>query len=474
MRKTGFAFLATTFFVLLLQPLLSVQAAAQQVPQSREQISMSFAPVVRNTAPSVVNVYAKRIVQSQQGRAPFGADPFFRRFFGDELFGGRPRQRAQNSLGSGVIVDSSGIVVTNNHVIRGGTEIRVVLHDNREFDAELILTDERTDLAILRIKPDDEPLVPLPLGDSDAIEVGDLVLAIGNPFGVGQTVTSGIVSALARTRVGVSSYQFFIQTDAAINPGNSGGALVDMNGRLIGINTAIFSRSGGSNGIGFAIPVNMVRSVIEQSLTGASKVVRPWTGADLQDVTGDLASALNLDRPKGALVANLHPKSPLSAAGIKQGDVLLKLDGRDLANAQEFNFRLATLSIGDKAEVIFQRRRKSFRTSLALMAAPEDPPRDTSTIGGRSPFTGLEVMNISPAVADELGLPASAEGVVVSETGRSLGRRFGFRRGDIIVELNDHRPKSVRDLQAALQDRLGYWDVGILRKGRLIRRSFGG
>ena len=473
MRKTGFAYLAVAFLILLAQPLVTGQAAAQQVPESREQISMSFAPVVRDTAPSVVNVYAKRIVQSQ-GRVPFGADPFFRRFFGDELFGGRPRQRAQNSLGSGVIVDSSGIVVTNNHVIRGGTEIRVVLHDNREFDAELILTDERTDLAILRIKPDGEPLVPLALGDSDAIEVGDLVLAIGNPFGVGQTVTSGIVSALARTRVGVSSYQFFIQTDAAINPGNSGGALVDMNGRLIGINTAIFSRSGGSNGIGFAIPVNMVRSVIEQSLTGASKVVRPWTGADLQDVTGDLANALDLDRPKGALVANLHPKSPLSAAGIRQGDVLLKLDGRDLANAQEFNFRLATLSIGDKAEVIFQRKRKSFRTSLSLMAAPEDPPRNTSTIGGRTPFTGLEVMNISPAVADELGLPASAEGVVVSEAGRSLGRRFGFRRGDIIVELNDHRPKSVRELEAALRDRLGYWDVGILRKGRLIRRSFGG
>ena len=242
--------------------------SAQQVPASRGDIAMSFSPVVKNTAPSVVNVYAKRIVQSQGRRRPFGADPFFRRFFGDELFGGRPRRRAQNSLGSGVIVDASGIVVTNNHVIKNGTEIRVVLSDKREFDAELILTDERTDLAVLRIKPDGEPLVPLSLADSDALEVGDLVLAIGNPFGVGQTVTSGIVSALARTRVGVSSYQFFIQTDAAINPGNSGGALVDMNGRLIGINTAIFSRSGGSNGIGFAVPVNMVRSVIE-------RIVRP-------------------------------------------------------------------------------------------------------------------------------------------------------------------------------------------------------
>ena len=448
-------------------------AAAQQVPSSRADIAMSFAPVVKETAPSVVNVYARRIVASQ-GVSPFGADPFFRRFFGDELFGGRPRQRAQNSLGSGVIVDSSGIVVTNNHVIQGGTEIRVVLHDNREYDAELILKDERTDLAILRIKPEDGPLVPLPLGDSDAIEVGDLVLAIGNPFGVGQTVTSGIVSALARTRVGVSSYQFFIQTDAAINPGNSGGALVDMNGRLIGINTAIFSRSGGSNGIGFAIPVNMVRSVIEQSLAGASRVVRPWTGADLQDVTSDIATALGLDRPKGALVANLHPSSPLAAAGVERGDVLLQLDGRDLANAQEFNFRLATLAIGDTANLVFQRKRKSYRTRVKLMAAPEQPPRNTRTIGGRSPFTGLEVMNISPAVAEELGLPTSAEGVVISDEGQSLARRFGFRRGDIIVELNGYTPKSVAELETALSERAGYWNVGIVRKGQLIRRSFGG
>jgi serine protease Do len=474
MRKpTSFLYLAA-MLMLVLPALVTGAAQAQQVPQSRAEISMSFAPVVRDTAPGVVNVYAKRIVTTQ-GRSPFGADPFFRRFFGDELFGGRPRQRAQNSLGSGVIVDSSGIIVTNNHVIQDGTEIRVVLHDNREFDAELILKDERTDLAVLRIQPDDgEPLVPVPLGDSDAIEVGDLVLAIGNPFGVGQTVTSGIVSALARTRVGVSSYQFFIQTDAAINPGNSGGALVDMNGRLIGINTAIFSRSGGSNGIGFAIPVNMVRSVIEQSLAGASRIVRPWTGADLQDMTGDIASALGLDQPKGALVANLHSSSPLLAAGVERGDVLLKLDGRDLANAQEFNFRLATLSIGDTADLVFQRKRKTYRTKLKLIAAPEIPPRNTRTIGGRTPFTGLEVMNISPAVADELGLPTTAEGVVIADEGQSLGRRFGFRRGDIIAEVNDYRPKSVAELETALGSRVGYWDVGIIRKGRLIRRSFGG
>lgn len=451
-----------------------VPAGAQQVPASRGDIAMSFSPVVKNTAPSVVNVYAKRIVKTQGRRRPFGADPFFRRFFGDELFGGRPRKRAQNSLGSGVIVDASGIVVTNNHVIKNGTEIRVVLSDKREFDAELILTDERTDLAVLRIKPDGDPLVPLSLGDSDALEVGDLVLAIGNPFGVGQTVTSGIVSALARTRVGVSSYQFFIQTDAAINPGNSGGALVDMNGRLIGINTAIFSRSGGSNGIGFAIPVNMVRSVIEQSLTGASKVVRPWAGADLQNVTSDLASALGLNRPRGALVSQLHPSSPLKKAGVKRGDVLLRLAGKQIENAQEFNFRFATLAVGEESRVVFSRKSKRFKADVSLKPAPEDPPRNTTLIKGRSPFTGLEVVNVSPAVAEELGLPSSVEGVAVSNTKGSLARRFGFKKGDVIVELNEKKLRSVADLRSVLKRRDGYWDVAILRKGRVIRREFGG
>jgi len=465
--------LSAAFALLFVIPALT-PVSAQQVPASRADIAMSFSPVVKGTAPSVVNVYAKRIVQTQGVRQPFGADPFFRRFFGDELFGGRPRQRAQNSLGSGVIVETTGIIVTNNHVIKNGTEIRVVLSDKREFDAELILTDERTDLAVLRIKPDGEPLVALSLGDSDALEVGDLVLAIGNPFGVGQTVTSGIVSALARTRVGVSSYQFFIQTDAAINPGNSGGALVDMSGRLIGINTAIFSRSGGSDGIGFAIPVNMVRSVIEQSLTGASRVTRPWVGADLQDVTSDLASALGLDRPRGALVSQLHANSPLKSAGVKRGDVLLKLAEKQIENAQEFNFRFATLTVGDEAPVEFSRKSKNYKTDVALTPAPEVPSRDTTVIEGRSPFSGLEVVNVSPAVSEELGLPSSVEGVAVSGVKGSLARRFGFKKGDVIVELNDRKLDSVADLQNVLNQRDRYWHVAILREGRVIRREFRG
>src|SRR5262245_6196072 len=226
--------------------------AQKTVPENETQIELSFAPVVRETSPAVVNVYAeRRTTQNQMG---LFNDPFFRRFFGGDGSMNAPRNRIQNSLGSGVIVDPRGIVVTNNHVIEGGTEIRIVLADRREFEAKLMLADKRTDLAVLKIDAGDEELPALGFGDSDDLDVGDLVLAIGNPFGVGQTVTSGIVSALARTQLGITDYQFFIQTDAAINPGNSGGALVDMKGRLIGINTAIFSRSGGSQGIGFAIP----------------------------------------------------------------------------------------------------------------------------------------------------------------------------------------------------------------------------
>src|SRR3954451_7374486 len=242
---------------ILLMVLPLPAGAATNVPQSRGEIVLSFAPIVRETAAGVVNVYAQRVVAEDRDLSLF-TDPFFRHFFGDD---GGYGERVQNSLGSGVIVDSRGLIVTNDHVIKGGTDIRVVLADKREFPAKLLLSDDRTDLAVLKIDPHDEKLPALPLGDSDELEVGDLVLAIGNPFGVGQTVTSGIISALARTQVGISDYQFFIQTDAAINPGNSRGALVDIDGRLVGINTAIFSRSGGSIGIGFAIPANMVRVV---------------------------------------------------------------------------------------------------------------------------------------------------------------------------------------------------------------------
>ncbi|MBI5164634.1 MAG: trypsin-like peptidase domain-containing protein, partial [Magnetospirillum sp.] len=273
---------------------LAAVASAQQVPTSRPQMQMSFAPVVRQAAPAVVNIYARRVVRTAV--SPLLADPFFRRFFGDSLPPGMSGERVQRSLGSGVIVATDGTVVTNHHVIKDADEVTVVLADRREYEARIVGSDERSDLAVLKLDlPKGETVPVLPFGDSDALEVGDLVLAVGNPFGVGQTVTSGIVSALARTNVGITDFRSFIQTDAAINPGNSGGALIDMSGRLVGINSAIYSKDGGSNGIGFAIPTALVKAVLS-GITQTGKVVRPYLGASGQPVTSDIAHALKLAR----------------------------------------------------------------------------------------------------------------------------------------------------------------------------------
>src|SRR2546425_13297483 len=295
------------------------RAAAQdrRVPASPADIRLSYAPIVQRVQPAVVNVYAAKVVQN---RNPLLDDPIFRRFFG--VPGQQPEQM-QRSLGSGVMVDPAGLVVTNNHVIEGADQVKISLADKREFEAEIVLKDSRTDLAVLRVKDGKEKFATVDFANSDELLVGDVVLAIGNPFGVGQTVTHGIVSALARTQVGITDYQFFIQTDAAINPGNSGGALVDMTGKLAGINTAIFSRSGGSQGIGFAIPANMVKVVVASAQGGGSSVRRPWLGARLQGVTPEIAESLGLKRPAGALIASVNPASPAGRAGLKPSDLIV-------------------------------------------------------------------------------------------------------------------------------------------------------
>ena len=323
-----------TLTVILISASLTGAAAAQErrLP-TQSELRLSYAPVVHHATPAVVNVYAAKVVQN---RNPFLDDPIFRRFFGGPGGGGGANQ-LQRSLGSGVIIDAAGLVVTNNHVIEGADEVKVSLADKREFEATLVLKDPRTDLAVLRIKDGHEQFPVLEFADSDALQVGDVVLAIGNPFGVGQTVTHGIVSALARTQVGISDYRFFIQTDAAINPGNSGGALVDLTGKLIGINTAIFSRSGGSQGVGFAIPANMVRVVVASAKTGGNAVVRPWLGAKLQAVTPEIADSMGLKRPAGALVSNVTADSPAASAGIKAGDLILSVDGQDVDDPNAFD-----------------------------------------------------------------------------------------------------------------------------------------
>jgi serine protease Do len=463
--------------ILIVLPLLAAlaphPAPAQTVPASREQIRQSFAPVVKQTAPAVVNIYTKRVVR--QAASPLLADPFFRRFFGDVVPHGMPQERVQNSLGSGVVVAPDGTVVTNHHVVKGADEVTVVLADRREFEARILGSDERTDLAVLKVDlPKGSTLPTLPLGDSDALEVGDLVIAVGNPFGVGQTVTSGIVSALARTNVGITDYRSFIQTDAAINPGNSGGALVDMNGRLIGINSAIYSKDGGSNGIGFAIPTTMVRSVLS-SIKESGKVVRPWLGATGQPVTNELAQALKLPRPVGVLLNTVHRDGPAARGGLKPGDVVTAINGREVEDAESLRFRLATLTPG--ADATFTALRDGTERSFAvrLVAPPENPPREITEVGGTNPYTGATIANLNPALAEELGLEGTQTGVVVLKVKRgSIAHRLRIQPGDIMLEVNNHPVASVGDARRLLSGEQRRWTIAVKRDGETLSLQVGG
>jgi Do/DeqQ family serine protease len=433
------------------------------VPTSTQQLQLSFADVVRKTAPAVVNIYSKRKV-----RNPFADDPFFRRFFGTPR-GGQKGQGVQTSLGSGVVVRADGIIVTNNHVIAGADEVVVALPDRREFEAKVLLADERTDLAILRVNARNLPA--LRFHNSDDAEVGDIVLAIGNPFGVGQTVTSGIISALARTQAGISDYQFFIQTDAAINPGNSGGALVTVNGDLIGINSAIYSRSGGNIGIGFAIPANMVKLVVDTALGGAKSIARPWLGVDTQIVDSDLADTLGLDRPIGVAVTSVASGGPAAQAGIREGDIITKADGFEVNDPQSLNFRAATKGIGNTVNVTYIRKGETQNAALRLIKAPETTPRDTSAIDGRNPLQGVTVANLSPALADELQVGVTS-GVMITELSRrSIAARLGFMPGDVIKEVNGRKITTVSSLKSALGGIEDEWAITVDRNGRSLKLS---
>ncbi|MBM3528914.1 MAG: Do family serine endopeptidase [Alphaproteobacteria bacterium] len=462
------------FFVLAATALLAglaAPAAAQErvVPPSAEALRMSFAPIVRRVTPAVVTVSAAKTVEN---RNPLMEDPFFRRFFGPG-FGG-PRDQQQRSLGSGVIVDPAGLVVTNHHVIDGADQIRILLGDKRELDVEIVLKDPRTDLAVLRIKDAREKFPALQFGNSDELQVGDVVLAIGNPFGVGQTVTQGIVSALARTQVGITDFQFFIQTDAAINPGNSGGPLVDMAGRIVGINTAIFSRSGGSQGVGFAIPANMVKLVVASARTGGTAVKRPWLGARLQALTPELSREFDLKRPAGAVVTAVTAGSPAARAGLRAGDVIVSVDGQSVDDPNAFDYRFTTRGLGGQAKVGIVRGGREMAAAVALETAPEGP-RDELTIQSRSPFMGAKIANLSPALADELRLNAEATGVVIVDLpDGSLARNFGFQRGDVVLSVNNVKIAKTRDLERAAQAGSRVWRVTIQRGGQQISAVFGG
>lgn len=450
---------------------LAQDAVTREVPISRSQIQTSFSPLVKQTTPAVVNVYAAR--QVPQRNSPFAGDPFFEQFFGrqfGESFGQR-KPRIEQSLGSGVIVDASGIVITNNHVIEGADEIKVAMSDGREYESRILLRDKTSDLAVLKIEGRGKFPV-LALGNSDAVEVGDLVLAIGNPFGVGQTVTSGIVSAQSRTQVGISDFDFFIQTDAAINPGNSGGALIDMQGKLIGINTAIFSRSGGSVGIGFAIPSNMVKAVVDAAAAGNSSFVRPFIGATFQTVTRDVADSLGMEQPYGALIAALVKGGPGEKAGLKIGDVILRVQGVRADNADVLGYRLSTAGIGQSVDLDVLRNGKTIKVAVKLEKEPKAKKVQPQLIEGDNPFAGASVVELDASSNKKLRLPETTTGVGVWEIyPGSPAQHFGVRSADIIRGINGTPIHSIQDLQLALSGGRGLmWRLELERNGALIRQ----
>jgi Do/DeqQ family serine protease len=477
--KSGLA--ASIFgLAMLLAPALMLTAssgaasaeAQRQLPETRAEITLSFAPVVKKVQPAVVNVYASRT--EDVPRNPLFDDPVFRHFFGGNGAGAGGGKQISRSLGSGVLVDPSGLVVTNNHVIEGMTDVKVALADQREFDADIVLRDQRTDLAVLRLR-EHGPFPYVELGDSDALEVGDLVLAIGNPFGVGQTVTQGIISALARTQVGISDYGFFIQTDAAINPGNSGGPLVDMHGRVVGINSAIFTQTGSTVGIGFSIPVNMVKIIVATAKSGGKRVRRPWLGASLQRVTREIADSLGLDRPMGALVVDVDAQGPAAQAGMRHGDLIVSVDGQNVQDAEAFGYRFATKALGSTAAVGVLRAGKPLTLNVKLSPAPETPPRDPVTIEGSSPFAGATVVNLSPAVAEDMSIEQPKAGVVISkiEAG-SQAAAVSLKRGDVVISVNDSKIATTRDLAKATSGRHYYWKISIARGNQVITTVLGG
>jgi Do/DeqQ family serine protease len=427
----------------------------REVPADAANMRLSFAPIVKRTAPAVVNVYSRRVVRTQ-------VDPFWGMFMG----GGIPQNRVAQSLGSGSIVRADGVILTNHHVIDGAQEITVVTSDRREWPATVLLDDPRADLAVLKIDTKGERLPTIAIDDTTDVQVGDLVLAIGDPFGVGQTVTNGIVSALERSDTGASSFASFIQTDAAINPGNSGGPLVDMNGDLIGVNTAIVSGSGTSSGVGFAIPAALAKQVVTTALGGAHSVVRPWLGVKGQTLTGDMARSFGLAAPQGVVAAEVWPDSPAAHAGIVAGDVIVQVNGQPVNDPTALNYAVATLAPGAQVSLLVRKAGSADRTvSVRLAPPPDSPPKDQHTIAGQNPLNGATVINLSPAAADELGLdPFAGTGVAVTGVG-GYSARF-LRPGDFVRQVNGQAITSVAQLVTALGGARSGWVIVLERGGQ--------
>ncbi|WP_291070383.1 Do family serine endopeptidase [Hyphomonas sp.] len=452
------AFASLAVLMALTVALAPMFAQAQQVPQSQEQISLSFAPLVRQASPAVVNVYTAKVATARVNTM-------------EQLLFGVPAQgTVQNSLGSGVIVAPDGVIITNNHVIQGADSFRVVLSDRREYEAELLLADARTDLAVLKIDVGTEKLPSLPFADSRTVQVGDLVLAIGNPFGVGQTVTNGIISATARTDVGVSDYSFFLQTDAAVNPGNSGGALINTKGELVGVNTAIFSRSGGSVGIGFAIPSEMVKRVVDAAVNGGT-FVRPWLGLAAQAVSFDIAKTQGLTRPVGVIVTEVYPDGPSAKAGLRRGDLVTAIDDREVFDEKGLKFLAAVRKPGELAKLTVLRGGKTQTINVRVQPPPGATEADVVLLTDSTIFNGARVIELSPRLAEENGLDpfSKGSGIYVHSVTRGTVSRNYFQPGDIIRAVNGKQTKTVKELEGILKKGGRSWDLEIERNGRTIK-----
>ena len=442
-------------------PVPEMPQPTRRVPADAASMKQSFSPVVKKAAPAVVNVKSRRVVQRR-------VDPFWDFFMG----GGQGGSQVQGSLGSGAIVRADGVIITNHHNINGMSDITIQLADRREFPAVVLLDDPRADLAVLKIDTKGEKLPVMAIDDQEQLEVGDLVLAMGNPFGVGQTVTNGIVSALARTDVGAADFGSYIQTDAAINPGNSGGPLVDMDGDLVGINTFIISRSGSSSGVGFAIPARVVRQVVNAALGGGHSIVRPWLGVKGQTVTGDIAKSLGMAAPRGVLVAQIYPGSSAERAGLKEGDVILSIDGQPVNDEGGGAFAIGTHKVGDRVPMQIRRGDREMTITVRADAAPETPARDERTLSGNNPFNGATVMNLSPAVAQDLGVdPFAGRGALVTKIGPGYAGNW-MRPGDFVRSVNGRQINTVADLASAIAGRAGRWNITIERGGQLIQAQF--
>lgn len=465
-------FLKSSFFLLSLCIVLTacketapkINEESKAIPHDRKEVTLSYASVVKKVAPAVVNIYAFQEAKTQYPNSPFMDDPFFKQFF-DNL--NPDESNAQNSLGSGVIVSKDGLVLTNYHVIENADVIRIVLSNKQEYVAKLVATDKKTDLALLQIE-DGEEFPFLTVSPQEDLEVGDIVLAIGNPFGVGQTVTSGIISALSRSQEGINDYRSFIQTDAAINPGNSGGPLVTTDGQLVGINTAIYSKTGGSMGIGFAIPTSLALPIMN-SIERGGKITRPWLGIEVVPVDNELAHKLGLPHPYGVIVKGVYPNGPADQAGLKMGDFISSFDGKEIEDDADLDYRVATASLGKKADLVIFRKGAEQKLSLSLQEPYGAKDPRPLFINGKNPFQGASIIDLSPALALEIGISPMSQGVIITSVSeKSPAAQLGIKPGDILLTINKTKIRTKDEVASVLKKTVPEWTVHLLRGREVV------